>query len=710
MNDAIAGSKSPDEAWESMKERQKELLLTDDSMKDLLSSMVMQAMGKPFEDTMTFANVNNEGATFDMLLEALSAKEKCSTVLQLSGWEEFADFDKKFFDPSSKTSACGMLARNDRLRLYRIFLNRSVRNSESGKELTDENYDKVKEVKSMLGITDDDEAVEFRMNFGPELQKSLNMAMFEIMGDDFTPDLVSNLQEIVDKTISDYKLSSDLVAEFAAPIYQRAVSIANDKSPSGIPKTEKIEQLAALRDLLGMSVEDTFPAHLDIFGNRYKQSVSESMGATGVITKEYREPLETLRTRLGVSEVASRALYLEAMDERMKPMIEWIVLELERTMLTAEQLANKRQADYGEDYFKSGKGADGTLGIGADANIMTDCMNLIDFYTENDISEKKEVGTKTVEKVIMEGDEEKTVSEEVPDFETVFPITGLESGALSLELAELLFRQFVVGGFTTQGPQGERFEAARSTFGGIIGLDKEKQDEVTSSIGGTVYENYISNSMRTKGKLDQQDMMFLANIQNKLDISADKSEEMLLDTQKKILKEEANSILVNDDVDPAIVKAFREKCNSMGIELIKDLALSASSVEQMFEAEVSPALVNGEITMESGDILSEIQDSLGLEPEEAEKIFESILQQRARGVMSRIKGEILRGRDENCPDLILRLVRYAQFVNGEDLDLSVQESSAWKIYNMYESMDFDGEDDEVVEANKELLKTALNLE
>ena len=229
MNEAIAGTVSAEDAWKTIQERQNELLLTDDAMKDLLSSLVMQAMGKPFEDTMTFANVNNEGATYDELLEALNAKESVRAVLNQSGFDEFADFDGKFFDPTSKSSACGMLARNDRLRLYRIFLKRSVRNSESGKELTDESYAKVKEVKSMLGITDDDEAVEFRMNFGPELQKSLNMAMFEIMGDDFTPDLVSNLREIVDKTISDYKLSDNLVAEFAAPIYQRAVSLANDK-------------------------------------------------------------------------------------------------------------------------------------------------------------------------------------------------------------------------------------------------------------------------------------------------------------------------------------------------------------------------------------------------------------------------------------------------------------------------------------------------
>eukprot|EP01083_Nonionella_stella_P214106 771683_1 len=96
-----------------------------------------------------------------------------------------------------------------------------------------------------------------------------------------------------------------------------------------------------------MSEESTYGAHLEVFGGTYKTSVLESMGSTGVITKEYREPLEKLRTRLGVSEEDSRGLYLEAMEERMVPMVEWIILELERTMLTAEQLAQKRQKDFG---------------------------------------------------------------------------------------------------------------------------------------------------------------------------------------------------------------------------------------------------------------------------------------------------------------------------------------------------------------------------
>ena len=119
-----------------------------------------------------------------------------------------------------------------------------------------------------------------------------------------------------------------------------------------------MSQLDALRELLSMSKDATYDAHLDVFGGAYKRSVMESMGSTGIITKEYREPLETLRERLGVSEEDSRNLLLEAMKERMVPMVEWVVLELERTMLTAEQLSRKRQKDFGEDYFKSGKGAD----------------------------------------------------------------------------------------------------------------------------------------------------------------------------------------------------------------------------------------------------------------------------------------------------------------------------------------------------------------
>ena len=51
-------------------------------------------------------------------------------------------------------------------------------------------------------------------------------------------------------------------------------------------------------------------------------------------------------------------------------MVEWINSEMERTQLTQKQLSQRRGKDMGEDVFQSGKLADGTLGLGAEVNII----------------------------------------------------------------------------------------------------------------------------------------------------------------------------------------------------------------------------------------------------------------------------------------------------------------------------------------------------
>jgi len=708
MEGAISGDMTPEDAWEAIATRRDDLCLKEESMKSLLTSIVMQALGKPLEETLTYAKVNNEQQVYEKLLDALEAKLACFAVLQLSGWEDFDE--SHFFDPTNSNSASGFIDEADRMKMYQIFLVRSVRNSESGEELTDDMFDEVQEVQSMLGIGDAEAQIQFRKSFGPALSKELQIAVFEVTGDDYTPALVENLKKKIDAVIENYRLPADMVKEFAASNYNKAVEIINQKSPSGIPTPERMEALDKLRDLLQLEKEATYAPHMQCFGRSYRTGVLEALGGTGVIRPEFRQPLDDLRDRLGLPEDATKKIFLEAIEEKMIPMVEFLGTELERTMLTQQQLAQKKGKDFGEDMFKSGKGAAGRLGIGADGNIMTDCMNLVDFYTENDIAEEKEVGKKTVEKKVPaeeEGGEETTVTEEVPVYETTYPITALGTSCIEIEMAELLYRQFVVGGFTTQGPQGERYEAAKATFGGILGLTSEKMEEIGGSIGETVYENFISNAMTTKGQLDQQDMMFLANIQTKLGLSSEQGEKMMLDVQKKILVDEANAVM-GGEPSAADVKAYREKCNSMGLELGEDLELSKSYLTRMFEIEVVPGLMNGEITVESAELLTEIQESLGLTPEECEELFEGILDKRASAVLTNIKGELLRGREENATDLIKKLVRFASFVDGE-LGLEIDEANAYAIFNLYEKFDFSEEEKESVEEKKKLLKVALGI-
>lgn len=699
LQEVLAKTSTPEQAWERMEARREELYLQTESSKELLSSMVMQALGGPLEATNKFAKVNNEAATYDNMLEALEAKETLISILAKSGWDDFEDFDEKFCNPWDRQSANGFLTSDERLKLYKIFMTRSIRKSDNGK-LSPEAFGRISKVQGLLGITDQQAEVESRAAFGPYLQKALHKAMDEIVAD-YTPDLKENMQTEIAQVLDNYHLTPEYMREMGAGFYNTAVSKVADKTPNGIPTEDLSESLEALRELFHLEVEDCFPMHMEAFGAVYKKSVSEAMGSTGIIKAEFRESLDTLQGRLGISPQACRELYLEAIEERMKPMVKWVGSEMERTMLSQKQLAQRRGKDMGEDVFQSGKGADGVLGLGAEVNIMSDIMELVDFYNENEVAYEEE-DTRTVEKEV--DGELKTVEEAFT--KQVYPVTALGTDAIDVEMAELLYRQFTVGGFTTQGEQGARYEANRETFGGILGLEESKMDDIKDNIGSTVYDNFISNAMKTKGSMDQQDMMFLANIQGKLGLSSEQGEKMMAQSQKKILSEEIEVIM--DDPTPEAIKSFRERCNTMGMDLQEDVGVSSTRLSRMFESEIVPGLKDGSITVETSEILGEIQESLGMSEEDSENMFAGVLEKLSKTAFQLIQGEILRGREENTVDLIKELVRYAAFAEG-DLGLPVEEALGNQICNIYESFDFDDEDEEVVESNKALLKAAMGL-
>lgn len=692
LKDVLGGDKTTDEAWDIIEARGAELLLGEEERGTLLSGIVMQALGGPLEATNKFAKVNNEAATYDNLLEALEAKKTLIGILEKSGMEEFENFEEKFCNPWDKKSANGFLMSDERVKLYKIFVLRSIRKSENG-TLSDDQYAKVLEVKGLLGISDDQAEIEARGSFGPILQKVLQKATSEIVQDS-TPELISNMQTEIDEVMKNYRLKDSFLEEVGAQFYAQAVAQVSAKDPNGIPSEASGLALAALQEMFRVAPEDIYPSHMEYFGSVYRKSVLEAMGSTGVIRPEFRKPLDDLKSRLGISEENVKDIFLEAVKEKMVPMVKWCVSEFERTQLSQEQLSKRRGKDMGEDLFQTGKGATGTLGLGADVNLMSDIMNLVDFYEENDIAEQEEVGTKTVD------------DKEVPVFETSFPITGLGVGAVDQEVAELLYRQFVVGGFTTQGEQGGRYEGARATFGGILGLSTGKMEEINGSIGDAVYDNMISQAMRTKGAMDQQDMMTLANIQGKLGLTSEQGEKMMMASQKKVLSEEIAVLM--DNPNPEGVKAFREKCNTMGMDMVQDVGISETRLARMFEAEVIPGLQSGSITVDDSDILTEIQESLNIESEECEAMFETILLRLSKNAIDLIKSELMRGREENTVGLVKEIVQYAAFTEGE-LGIQVDEATANNIYNIYDSMDFDGQGDDAVEANKALLKQTLGL-
>lgn len=710
LESAIQGSITPVEAWAKMHERQNELLLPTSQMKDYMTSIIMQSMGNPLQKTNEFSKVMNAPAVFEGLNEAILAKGVCEAVCLEAGWEEFKDFEAKCFDPFDPRSACGFINANSRNNMYRLFLARSVKNREDGKGyLSDEAVANLANLRAMLGISEVQGEEEIATFFGPELGGALSRAREEIMKGDVSDELMENMRTMIDDVITNFRLDAAMVDGYKLPLYKTSVDSVRANSPGGIPTKDQNEALAKLRQLLDMPLENTFEVHRDNFGPSYKKGVLEALGTTGIVREEFRQPLEDLRERLGMTEEDSRAVYLEALGERMVPMVEYIASEMERMVLTKEQLAQRRGTDIGEDFFSRGGDPAANLGLGTDGNIMSDIMNLVDFYVENDVVQKEQVGTKTVEKKVPadeEGGEEKTVSVEVPVYESTYPITASGLHCIEQKVAQLCYRQFLVGSFQEQGPTAARYESAKSTFGGILGLSGETMESIGSDIGGMVYDNFVTNALTTKGSLDQQDMMTLANIQGKLGISEDEADKLVTNVQIKILSEEFAALMGNMNSSPENMKAFREKCNSLGFELEGDVGIGKRRLQEMFTREISPGIVGGTITGESGDLLAEIQESLGLTEEEGEAVVAEIIMERGQTLFNQARGTLLRGNQMQTVSVLKKMIRYAAFVDG-DLELVASKDEAEKMYNLFCNTDFGDADEESVAKDKRLARIAL---
>ena len=224
----ISGVMTPDEAWDKMEARRKELLLPESSTKELLTGIVMQALGRPLQKTGKFAKVNNEVAAYENLLEALNAKDALIKILAKSGWNEFENFDEVFCDPWNKESACGHLRSDERIKIFGIFMTRSLRNSDDG-TISDEAYNRIKEVQGLLAISDEQAEVNLRAAFGPELKKACATACEEIT-QDYTPELAKKMANNIEEVMNKFKLSESFLRELGGSFYNKAVENVSAKA------------------------------------------------------------------------------------------------------------------------------------------------------------------------------------------------------------------------------------------------------------------------------------------------------------------------------------------------------------------------------------------------------------------------------------------------------------------------------------------------
>mmetsp|Transcript_29676 Transcript_29676/g.58792 ORF Transcript_29676/g.58792 Transcript_29676/m.58792 type:complete len:907 (+) Transcript_29676:483-3203(+) len=537
--------------------------------------------------------------------------------------------------------------------------------------LDDESQQNLLEFEVLTGIDPADTNTIYADVCGPLLKNMLEEVSSDMINLAKDPAALAAARDKIADTVANLHTPLSSITEYKRNVYEARLDFANSMCPGGILSAELSDALTTVKGLLDLDERVTDAMHMAAFGDAYRKSVFEAMGSTGIIPQEYAGFLTKLRERLMLTEKDAADLFHSAIGTKVKPMVIKLLLENDRANMTPEQESQKYGTDMGEDLINAAN--KGNLGMGVANNFMGECMNMVDFYTENNIAVRKEVGTKTVEKKVTEGGEEKTVTEEVPVFETTYPVNAFQLKVQKNEKdLENLYRNYLANSFMCEDKaQAARYEKQKAAFGGILGLSPNEMERIGGSIGGIVYDNYVKQVTQTKSKLDQQDMMFLANIKTKLGMSDKDCEVLLLEGQRKLARNQIQTIMALTGENKAkAIRAFREECTANGVDIVGDLNIEQPRVDMMMKMDVEYAINNGDT-----DAMEDIQEGYALTQEGFQELLTGMVLAKVGKYITSIQADIREGKEANALFYIRQLIKYITMFD-EDMDIGLEELDA----------------------------------
>eukprot|EP00752_Nemacystus_decipiens_P017831 g15987.t1 len=504
-----------------------------------------------------------------------------------------------------------------------------------------------------------------------------------------TGEFPKEAKEANEALIESFKIPYVVIAEQAKELYKTTLAAyASNNRIITADEKAKLDKMAAFLSMDSSAVDEI---HSELCSVTFQKAVAESMGATGVVAAKFREKLDELAVRLGLSLDSAKLMFQAAIRQRMGPMMQQIMYEFERSVLSKEQLAQKTGKDMGDDVM----GAEGTLGIEGGAAVTSDVLALIDFYVDNGIIEKGEDG------------------------EDVYPVTAKQIGHGD-EMLAALYQNFVVNGFSVEGDQLKRYEAGQSKLSGILGLDPAAKMKIHREIGGTVIRRFINQELGKQGKISAQGVAFLANINSRLDMPQEMFESMVSECKEDYLRRLADDLFRVSVMSAKECKKVRDIAENLGFTLEKEGQLELPSRKNMFQIEAEDMIENGDMEGDAGkEFVEELQESLSLSTDDAQEAMVSLLESRAEGILKNVKADALERRDANILKAAERLLKYCRLAGGMAVENDLDQRLRNVVVNAYEAKHAgsieEGSEGEAekrakVAADLELLKMAIGVE
>jgi len=291
------------------------------------------------------------------------------------------------------------------------------------------------------------------------------------------------------------------------------------------------------------------------------------------------------------------------------------------------------------------------------------------------------------------------------------------NGMAEDKMLEEVYRQFTVSSFQARGSPGQqkRYALAQLHFAGILGISAEREAEIKQEIGKVVYSNYVKQLLTTKGKIEQQDMQFLVNIQQVLEMEDEYCFDLLGKIQKNFLREQIDKAIGGASagkLTAELAKGVRDRADSMGIDVREDLQLEMRLKSDLFLAEVEGAIAKKEVTVDNKELIEDFQDAWGIPNDVATTDFTRLVESKCVSGVKSAAQDINNSNERSAVRYIESLLGYAQFMpQAFEHDSKVSKADKEKVLATYTAAkaSFDGETDPEVAARIELLSTILGL-
>ncbi|CAM9178612.1 unnamed protein product [Pylaiella littoralis] len=546
----------------------------------------------------------------------------------------------------------------------------------------------------LLDINEIQQVKAYRDAAGPRVLRQLTESVQSGLE---TGKFPKEAKEANEALIESFKIPYVVIAEQAKHLYKTTLA-AYAKNDRIITADEK-ETLDKMADFLSMEASAVDEIHAELCSSTFQKAVAESMGATGVVEARFRSKLDELAVRLGLSLESAKLMFHAAIRQRMGPMIQQIMYEFERSVLSKDQLARKTGKDMGDDVMGSEAGS---LGIEGGAAVTSDVLALIDFYVDNGI----------IEKADEEGGED------------IYPVTAKQIGSTD-EMLAALYQNFVVSGFGVEGEQLKRYEQGQAKLAGILGLEPSVKLKIHKEIGGTVIRRFVNQELGKQGKMSAQGVAFLANINSRLNMPQDMFESMVSECKRDYVRRLSDDLFRVSVLSAKECKRLRDIAENCGFTLEKEGDLDLEARKKIFKIEAEDMIEKGDMEGDDGkDFVEELQaslsfhESLSLSIEEAQEAMMSLLDSRAKAILKNVKADAMERRDANILKAAERLLKYCRLSGGMVVENDLDQRQRNVVVNAYEAKhagsiedgsEGEAEQREKVAADLDLLKMAIGI-